>query len=112
MRTSTTAENGQLQGKDLELIRKIAQAGNGEPYFTTHPAHEARAFALYQKGYLKRDQTLYAQRGSRKEYRWSYTLMIVHLVRAVQFQPSTYRCARCGLTSKSRFGLCEPVTVK
>lgn len=38
--------------------------------------------------------------------------MIVHLVRAVQFQQSTYRCARCGLTSKSRFGLCEPVTVK
>lgn len=74
MRETTRTENGQLQGKDLELIRKIAQAANGEPYFTSHPAHEARAFALYQKGYLNRDQALYSQHGSRKEYRWSYSL--------------------------------------
>jgi hypothetical protein len=72
MSETTNTENGQLQGKDLELIRKIAQSG--EPYFTTHPAHEARAFKLYQKGYLTRDQALYSQHGSRKEYRWSYSL--------------------------------------
>lgn len=71
MRTTTTTENGQLQGKDLELIRKIAQ---GEPYFTSHAAHEARAFALFQKGYLNREQALYSQHGSRKEYRWRYSL--------------------------------------
>jgi hypothetical protein len=62
---------GIIHMKDLELIRQIAKT---EPCFTSHAAHEARAYKLFQQGYLNREQALFAQRGSRKEYRWRYSL--------------------------------------
>jgi len=60
-----------LESKDRELIRKVAEA---EPYFTAHPAHEARAYKLTQRGYLSKEHAVFARAGKRTEYRWQYSL--------------------------------------
>lgn len=63
----------ELEAKDRELIKKVSES---EPYFTTHPAHEARAHRLTQRGYFSKEQAVYSidRGGTRMEYRWRYTL--------------------------------------
>lgn len=58
-----------LDKYDLRLLARLNAEG---PSFMRHPSHEHRAFDMFGKGLLERENAVYKMTQSFTEYRWRY----------------------------------------